>query len=168
MMPPLRVGRLARLANVNVQTLRFYERKGLLPPPSRRLSGYREYPSETIGIVKLIKYVQGLGFSLKEIKSLIALRNKPSVTLSATCGFLENKISEIDAKVADLTAVRSTLVEMLINHHQRSNASFAHAFDRHVEQLSGEAISLECLTARKEPQNAAERRNGRRKNEQPS
>ena len=50
-MEPLRIGKLARLANVNVQTLRFYEREGLLSKPHRRLSGYREYPPETVGLV---------------------------------------------------------------------------------------------------------------------
>jgi MerR family mercuric resistance operon transcriptional regulator len=58
----LSIGKVARLANVNVQTLRFYERKGLLSKPLRRLSGYREYPVETIGLVKVIKFLQTLGF----------------------------------------------------------------------------------------------------------
>src|SRR5262245_20647833 len=123
-MPPLRIGKLARLANVNVQTLRFYERKGLLPRPWRRLSGYREYPHETIGIVRFIKYVQGLGFSLKEIKALNALRKSPSATLSSTCGILERKIDEIDARLAELAAIRRTLAQILDHHHQRPETSF--------------------------------------------
>jgi DNA-binding transcriptional MerR regulator len=140
-MPPLRIGRLARLANVNVQTLRFYERKGLLPKPTRRLSGYREFAYETIGIVRLIKYVQGLGFSLREIKEIITLRKMPSLTLAATCGTLESKIEEIDVKIAELTAIRGKLAQMLDHHRQRGGFSFAESFDRHVQQLVSEAMA---------------------------
>lgn len=157
-MPPLRIGKVARLANVNVQTLRFYERKGLLPKPARRLSGYREYPNEAIGIVRLIKHVQGLGFSLKEIKQLLSLRKLPSATLSATCVMLESKIDEIDAQIAELAAIRSTLVQMLDNHHERGGASFAQAFDRHVQQLINEAMARESPARLEQPRQAAPRR----------
>src|SRR5215470_13006837 len=98
-MPPLRIGKLAELANVNVQTLRFYERRGILPKPVRRPSGYREYPSETVGLVRLIKHVQGLGFSLKEIKGFLALRKSPSATLESATAGLASKIEEVDAKI---------------------------------------------------------------------
>jgi len=157
-MVPLRIGKLARLANVNVQTLRFYERKGLLPRPARRLSGYREYPNESIGIVRLIKYVQGLGFSLKEIKQLMALRKSPSATLLSTCGILENKIDEIDAKIAALAAIRSTLAGLLEFHQQRGSASFAQALDRHVEELSSEAVSHASQSGLEKPKIIAPRR----------
>jgi DNA-binding transcriptional MerR regulator len=138
-MPPLRIGKLARLANVNVQTVRFYERRGLLPRPLRRPSGYREYPHEVIGLVRLIKHVQGLGFSLKEIKGMIALRTMPSATLEAGCERLESKINEIDAKISALAAIRSSLAQMLENHRQHGAVPFAQEFDRHVEKLAREA-----------------------------
>ena len=140
-MPPLRIGKLAKLVNVNVQTVRFYERKGLLPKPSRRPSGYREYPHETIGIVRLIKHIQGLGFSLKEIKGLIALRMSPSATLESTCGSLERKLEEIDAKISTLAAIRSTLAQMIESHRRGGNKPFAPAINRHVEKLANEAIA---------------------------
>lgn len=140
-MPPLRIGKLARLADVNVQTLRFYERKGLLPKPSRRPSGYREYPHETIGIVRLIKHIQGLGFSLKEIKGLIALRMSPSATLESACGGLERKLEEIDAKIRTLEAIRSTLAQMIESHRRGGGKPLAPAINRHVEKLANEAIA---------------------------
>lgn len=140
-MPPLRIGKLARLANVNVQTVRFYERKGLLPKPLRRPSGYREFPHETIGLVRLIKHIQGLGFSLKEIKEMIALRNSPSATLESTCGGLERKIDEIDAKIRALEAIRSALVQMIERHRRRGDVPFAQVINRHVEKLASETIA---------------------------
>jgi MerR family transcriptional regulator, copper efflux regulator len=142
-MAPLRIGKLAQLANVNVQTVRFYERRGLLPKPLRRPSGYREYQHEVIGLVRLIKHVQGLGFSLKEIKGLIALRKMPSATLEAASERLEGKINELDAKISALAAIRSTLAQMLENHRQRGAVPFAQLFDRHVEQLAKEAVADE-------------------------
>jgi DNA-binding transcriptional MerR regulator len=86
---PLRIGKLARLANVNVQTLRFYEREGLLSKPHRRLSGYREYPPEVVGLVRLIKRIQALGFSLKEVKAVLALGRGPSATIGDAASLLE-------------------------------------------------------------------------------
>jgi MerR family mercuric resistance operon transcriptional regulator len=142
-MPPLRIGKLARLSNVNVQTLRFYERKGLLPKPSRRPSGYREYPPQAIGIVKLIKHVQALGFSLKEIKEFLVLGKKPSTTMATTCGGLERKIDEIDSEITKLTAIRGTLVHMLEMHRQGGDALFAPAFDKHLDRLASEAMARE-------------------------
>lgn len=147
-MTPLRIGRLARLANVNVQTVRFYERQGLLPRPLRRPSGYREYSCEAIGLVRLIKHVQGLGFSLKEIKGLIALRKLPSATLESATGHLESKINELDARIRELSALRTTLAEMLDDHRQRQTVPFAQLFDRHIERLATEALEHE----REQPQ----------------
>jgi MerR family transcriptional regulator, copper efflux regulator len=140
-MEPLRIGRLARLANVNVQTLRFYEREGLLPKPYRRLSGYREYPSEAVGLVILIKRIQALGFSLKEIKEILALRKAPSITLGDAAARLQSKIEEIDAKIGELRGLRNALAKMVKSHRQGAALPFAQAFEDHVQQLSDEAIA---------------------------
>jgi DNA-binding transcriptional MerR regulator len=61
----MRTGQVAKLAGVNVETLRFYEREGILPEPPRRVSGYREYPDETVDLIRFIKRAQELGFSLR-------------------------------------------------------------------------------------------------------
>jgi DNA-binding transcriptional MerR regulator len=140
-MQPLRIGRLARLANVNVQTLRFYERKGLLPKPQRRLSGYREYPAEAVGVVILIKRIQALGFSLKEIKELLALSKAPSTTMHDAADRLQSKLEEIDARIRELHELRSTLVKMVQSHRQGATRSFAPAFLDHIRQLSAETIA---------------------------
>ncbi len=112
-MPSLRIGQLARLAKVNVQTLRFYERKRLLPAPPRRLSGYREYPPETTEVVRFIKRGQELGFTLREIKELLALREVPRARCSDVMALAQHKIDEIDGKINDLRAIRTALAKLL-------------------------------------------------------
>jgi DNA-binding transcriptional MerR regulator len=140
-MQPLRIGRLARLAKVNVQTLRFYERAGLLSKPHRRLSGYREYPAEAVGVVILIKRIQALGFSLKEIKEILALRKAPSFTLGDAAARLQSKLDEIYAKIAAFRSLRSTLAKMVKSHRQGATKSFAPAFEDHIRQLSAQAMA---------------------------
>lgn len=66
----LRIGEVAARAGVHRETLRYYERRGLIPPPPRRISGYRAYPAETVERVRLIKWAQGLGFALRELVEL--------------------------------------------------------------------------------------------------
>jgi len=109
---PLRIGQVADLAGVNIQTLRYYERRGLLDPPQRRPSGQREYPEQTVALVRVVKAAQRLGFTLAEIQDLLqvsAHRAGPSeLRRRATA-----KIDEIDRKIAQLQAVRATLVAVL-------------------------------------------------------
>lgn len=112
-MASLRIGELARLAKVNVQTLRFYERKGLLPAPPRRATGYREYPPKTVNLVRFIKRAQELGFSLRQIRELMDLREVPRATCGDVVVLAQRKIEEIDAKITDLWAVRAALTELL-------------------------------------------------------
>ena len=79
-MKPLTIGEVARQAGVGIQTVRFYERQGLLEEPERRASGYRQYDLEAIAVLKFIRRAKELGFTLKEIKSLLALRLDASAT----------------------------------------------------------------------------------------
>ena len=75
----LTIGRVARQAGVGVETVRFYERRGLIDEPPRRQSGYRQFPEETVRRIRFIKRAQELGFSLREIKELLALLDVPVV-----------------------------------------------------------------------------------------
>lgn len=70
----MRIGQVAAQAGVNIQTVRYYERRGLLLPPERTASGYREFPDEVVRRLRFIKRAQELGFTLKEIAELLALR----------------------------------------------------------------------------------------------
>jgi MerR family mercuric resistance operon transcriptional regulator len=138
---PLRIGKLARVANVNVQTLRFYEREGLLFKPHRRLSGYREYPPEAIGLVRLVKRIQALGFSLKEIKAVLALGRGLSATIGDPASLIQSKVEEIDAKIAELRELRQALVTMVTSDRKAPAAPFAPVFQDYVRQLSEEALA---------------------------
>lgn len=108
-MPSLRTAQVARLAGVNVETLRFYEREGILPEPPRRASGYREYPHETVGRVRFVKRAQELGFSLKEIKELLDLTTVPRAKSGRVRQLAQAKLVEIEHKIQDLEAMKKTL-----------------------------------------------------------
>ncbi|MBX9584540.1 MAG: MerR family DNA-binding protein [Gemmataceae bacterium] len=112
-MPTLRTAEVARLAGVNVETLRFYERKGILPEPPRRASGYREYPPETVERVKFIKRAQELGFSLSEIQNLLDLRQMTGGKSDRVKHLAEAKVEEIDHKIRDLEAMKRSLTDLL-------------------------------------------------------
>jgi MerR family transcriptional regulator, copper efflux regulator len=79
-MSPLTIGQTAKRAGVGTETVRFYERQGLIDKPPRRPSGYRAYPVTTVDRLRFIKRAKELGFSLQEIKELMALRITPGTT----------------------------------------------------------------------------------------
>jgi Hg(II)-responsive transcriptional regulator len=112
-MSSLRTAEVARLAGVNIETLRFYERKGILPEPPRRASGYREYPPETVERVRFIKRGQELGFSLKEVQDLLGLRQMARAKSARVRRLAEAKVQEIDHKIRDLEAMRQGLTDLL-------------------------------------------------------
>ena len=90
-------GELAQQGRVNSETVRYYERRGLLPKPPRTPSGYRAFSSEAVRRVRFIKRAQGLGFSLKEIKALLTLRIDPRRSCGDVRTRAEAKIEEIEA-----------------------------------------------------------------------
>jgi MerR family copper efflux transcriptional regulator len=112
-MKTLRSGELARLAHVNVETLRFYERQGLLAMPARRASGYREYPVEAVKRVVFIKRAQLLGFTLRETKELMALWETTGVSCGDMAVIARRKIEEIEAKIRDLRSMRKALTKLI-------------------------------------------------------
>ncbi len=112
-MAALRTAEVAKQAGVNVETLRFYERKGILPEPPRRASGYREYPPETVERVRFIKRAQELGFSLKEVQDLLDLRQTARAKAGRVRKVAEAKLEEIDRKIRDLKAMKKSLTELL-------------------------------------------------------
>ena len=111
MTPGLRTGEVAERAGVNIQTLRYYERRGLLAAPARSTGGHRLYPPDTVALLTVIKAAQRLGFTLDEVADLLAAgrRRHPGADLRHR---ITAKIAEIDARIADLTAIRATLSEV--------------------------------------------------------
>ena len=109
----MKVGEVARRSGVNVETLRYYERRGLLPPPEREPSGHRRYDEDTVRFLRAIKEAQAVGFTLTEIgEYLRAARRseKPSETLRIR---MASKIDEIDNRIAGLRRMRDELARVV-------------------------------------------------------
>lgn len=106
-------GQLAKKAGVGVETLRFYEREGLLPAPARATSGYRQYAPSAVERVRFVRRAQLLGFQLKEIKELLALRDDPGAGSAAVRERAVAKLADIDQKIRDLEAMRAELSQLV-------------------------------------------------------
>jgi MerR family transcriptional regulator, mercuric resistance operon regulatory protein len=98
---------------VGVQTVRYYERRGLLPPPTRRHSGQRTYASDTIDLLRAVKTAQRLGFTLVEIEEILRLSAGKSRNANPLQDRMREKVLEIDGKIADLYAIRERLADAL-------------------------------------------------------
>lgn len=105
----LGISRLAHLGGVNLETIRYYERQGLLSAPPRTAAGYRIFPQEAVRRLRFIKRAQELGFSLKEIRELLSLRTKPGTRRPDIRARAEAKIADIEQKVRVLEAMKRTL-----------------------------------------------------------
>ncbi|MBX6384579.1 MAG: MerR family transcriptional regulator [Microbispora sp.] len=110
----LRTGEVADAAGVNVQTLRYYHRRGLLKEPRRSNGGHRLYPPEAVTVLRVIKAAQRLGFTLGEVAELLETASRrhgrPDGGLRARAAA---KLAEVERKIADLEAIRRTLTEAL-------------------------------------------------------
>ena len=102
-------GQLARAARVNVQTLRFYERRGLLPGPARSPGGHRRYGTDALSLLRLIRRAQDLGFTLAEIAELLALRADPAANCADVCAAVEAKLDHVERRLARLAEQRRRL-----------------------------------------------------------
>lgn len=109
---PLTIGLVARRAGVGVETVRFYERQGLIEEPPRRLSGYREYDKEVVSRLGFIRRAKKLGFTLKEIKELLSLRRDPSTPTADVKRLAEAKIADIETKIRSLQKMKKALEEL--------------------------------------------------------
>lgn len=110
-MEKITIGKLAQLAGVGVETVRFYQRKGLLREP-QAIGAFRTYSEEDIQKIIFIKKAQELGFSLAEVKELLELNTKPRMTCGAVKKKTIDKIAEIDQKMSDLQKMRASLVKL--------------------------------------------------------
>jgi MerR family mercuric resistance operon transcriptional regulator len=106
------IGQLAREAGVNVQTVRYYERRRLLPAPARRASGYRAYDAPALARLRFIRRAQELGFTLAEIAELLALRLDPRTTAADVKARASRKIADVDRKLRDLERIRDALTHL--------------------------------------------------------
>lgn len=103
------IGNVAKLCGVGVETIRYYEREGIINQPKKSTETFREYPEDTIHRIRFIKRAQELGFSLDEITELLSLRVKGSGSCSSVKSKAEQKIAQIEEKIADLKQIQSAL-----------------------------------------------------------
>ena len=108
-MKGLTIGKLAKAAGTGIETVRFYERQGLVAPPPRTESNYRIYPQEEVKRLRFIKRAKALGFTLREIKDLLALSLDPHATRADIKKRTLAKIEDVERKIRDLTSIREAL-----------------------------------------------------------
>jgi MerR family mercuric resistance operon transcriptional regulator len=108
----LKIGEVADRAGVNLQTIRYYEREGLLPEPPRLASGYRMFPLDAVQRVRFIKRAQELGFTLSEIKELLALRIDRERRSGDVQKLAQAKIADIEQKIRTLQSMKRVLKEL--------------------------------------------------------
>jgi Hg(II)-responsive transcriptional regulator len=109
----MRIGAAAEQAGVNVQTLRYYERRGLLPRTPRRMSGYREFSDEAVRVVRFVKRAQDLGFTLDEVEELLRLRNDKRRDRVRVRTVAAKRVKDIERKIAELQAMKQALSHLL-------------------------------------------------------
>jgi len=106
-MDSMGIGTLARRAGVRIDTVRYYERSGLLPPKLRLASGYRRYGVTELSRLRFIRRAQALGFTLKEVRELLALSRRRDVARVKRAA--QAKLTDIEQRIADLRRVRAGL-----------------------------------------------------------
>ena len=112
-MSGLTIGRLAKQVGLGIETVRFYERQGLIEPPPRTDSNYRIYPEEEVTRLRFIKKAKSLGFTLNEIKELLFIRHDPNATKADIKNRTLNKIEDVKQKISDLTRIKMALEHLV-------------------------------------------------------
>lgn len=131
-MKPLTISRLANTAGVNTETVRYYERLGLMPRPLRA-GAYRTYSPDHVARLAFIKRSERLGFSLKEIGGLLALRVQGGASCAEVKRRATDKLGDIDAKIQELQAIRTALTRLASacrGSGPQGGCSFIHALER--------------------------------------
>lgn len=116
----LTIGQVAKAAEVNIETIRYYERRGLFPSAKRTPAGYRQYENEAVRRLKFVKRAQDLGFSLKEIKELLALRVRHGAACTPVEHQVRQKIARVEQMLNELNRVRDVLGRLADACHARS------------------------------------------------
>lgn len=109
----MRSGEVAAHAGVNVQTLRYYERRGLLEEPQRSSAGYRAYPADAVEVVRFVKRAQELGFTLDDVAELLDLADGGPESCESVRDVAQVRLAQIEAKIAALMLMKDSLVELV-------------------------------------------------------
>lgn len=113
----VKIGEVAAQADVSVDTVRFYERRGVLPAPGRRPSGYREYAASTVERIKMARNLQRLGFTLDEIIDALHAHDRGTATCESELWRLEAVVDRIDAKISELRRTRRAITAAISDCH---------------------------------------------------
>jgi DNA-binding transcriptional MerR regulator len=133
---PLRSGALARLTGVSTDTLRFYERRGLLPKPPREASGYRRYPAAAIARVRMIQRALEAGFSIDDLARILKKRDSGGAPCREVLDIAAARLRELEQRIADLTALHGRLSTVITGWKRQLDATPAGTRARLLEQLS--------------------------------
>ena len=106
------IGQVAKYAGVGVETIRYYERRGLIAQPDAPAGGFREYPDDVVDRVRFIRHAKDLGFTLQEIGELLSLQLRPRANCATVKRRVEQKISDVETKVQSLKKLRHTLLKL--------------------------------------------------------
>ena len=109
----MKIGELARRADVAIDTVRYYERQGLLPAPERTLSGYRQYDESDVERLRFVRRAKALGFTLAEIRDLLALSGRREADMAGMKRAAETKLADVEAKLAELQRIRGGLQALI-------------------------------------------------------
>jgi len=109
----VRTGELAERAGLHVETLRYYERRGLLAPPARSADGYRAYPPDAVRVVRFIKRAQEVGFALDDITELLHLARGGPDACDAAQSLACARLEDLNRRIADLTSMRDALASLI-------------------------------------------------------
>ena len=115
----MKIGELAQRAGVSIDTVRYYERQGLLPEPARQASGYRSYVSGDVGRLQFVRRAKALGFTLEEIRDLLALSGRRDDDMGGLKTAAGEKLADVEAKISELIRIRDglrTLVDACPGH----------------------------------------------------
>ena len=109
----MQIGQLATQAGVAIDTVRYYERQGLLPTPQRRASGYRHYDAQDISRLRFIRRAKAIGFSLQEIQDLLRLSGNQDADRAEVRALAQHRLLDIERKLRELDAMRATLATLV-------------------------------------------------------
>ncbi len=135
----LTIGKLAEKANVTIETIRYYQRKGLLLEPDKPVTGYRQYPTTAISRLRFIKRAQQSGFTLKEIVELLLLDSEHCQDVQKLA---KQKRQQIDQQLADLAALRQVLDGLVKSCQQDKSAHHCSIIDAFSDQTDSESQVL--------------------------
>ena len=108
----MKIGELAKLTHTQVETIRYYEREGLLPEPARRPSGYRDYGDDELQQLRFVRRCKALGFTLEETRELLRLNANPKADRAEVRALTERRLADVDAKLRELQLLRDSLAEL--------------------------------------------------------